>query len=1158
MSTMITIDASTAASGMNFEAFIRGGFISDATGGGFPVFDNSTQFSGSEMMISYGSDPASKYVLAHGSLEYFFGTHTVWGEIGTIEFGYRGSGSYDGSGFYIGGDVELRITGLVDFSNAVSPEAEVEATGAVHNFAIAYMYGASADPARLNLFGDQLDQYAQHFIGSAYGDVFTGAAFDDLIEGGDGDDTLSGGSGNDTIDGGAGRDTVVYGGNRADYEIVDNGDGTWTVTDTRTGESNEGQDTLTSVEILQFADTSVYLLTQNDDVFSGDSLGLRFSGLEVHGSAGHDYIVTSNSAAHPDTIYGGDGNDLIFTGGGNDYADGGAGDDVIHARGGNNTVIGGEGDDTFVIRFTDTGTTTIIDDDGALWHGTFRPATYPGSWSPAPGATSGYGIGGSATLVSPGVWNLAVLDQNSVVQNLTLSWTGGDLTIVREGSPQTVVIKDYVNGTFGITLENTAPIASDDSASTVKDLQKVIDVLANDTDLVGTLDPTTVTIVDQPANGTVTVNPITGAITYQPNIGYVGPDSFTYTVQDSDGALSNVATVNLTVTAAHILTDGDDVFSGDSLGLRYSGIEVHGGAGDDYIVTSNQGGHADTVYGGDGNDLIFTGGGNDYADGGAGDDVIHARGGNNTVIGGAGDDTFVIRFTDAGTTTIIDDDGALWHGTFRPATYPGSWSPAPGATSGYGIGGLATLVSPGVWNLAVLDQNSAVQNLTLSWTGGDLTIVREGSPQTVVIKDYVNGTFGITLETPVQGPQATVRGNGIVIADNDTTPDAADGTAFGTHAVGGHFEQTFTIGNTGTEPMNLSGLKLPKGFSLAKGEKLPSTLAAGESVTFTVVLNTKKAGDYTGVLSFKTNGIDDALFNFVISATVDVIAPEEQLGDSGDNVFVAQTHPQAFFGGDGVDTVSYESSTSGVVVNLAKPSKNAGFASGDTYDSVENLVGSDFNDTLTGDDGDNVLEGGKGADKLDGGKGINTASYANAETGVTADLSQSKNNTGEAAGDTYKNIQNLLGSAFDDILVGDKKDNAIDGGDGNDVVIGNGGADRLTGGLGSDTFVFNTAKDGGKTGDVITDFVSGEDLIGISKSGFKLLAGLDLSVFQADYFVSNENGVAATATNHGQFVFDESTSQLWWDPDGAGKKAAVLLATFDNGAQLTASDFLLV
>ena len=74
-------------------------------------------------------------------------------------------------------------------------------------------------------------------------------------------------------------------------------------------------------------------------------------GIAVNGLGGDDYIVTSNSKSQPDTVNGGDGNDLIFTGGGDDYVDGGDGNDVIHARGGIDTVIGGTGDDTYVFRF---------------------------------------------------------------------------------------------------------------------------------------------------------------------------------------------------------------------------------------------------------------------------------------------------------------------------------------------------------------------------------------------------------------------------------------------------------------------------------------------------------------------------------------------------------------------------------------------------------------------------------------------------------------------------------------------------------------------------------------------------------------------------------------------------------------------------------------
>ena len=75
-----------------------------------------------------------------------------------------------------------------------------------------------------------------------------------------------------------------------------------------------------------------------------------------------------------------------------------------------------------------------------------------------------------------------------------------------------------------------------------------------------------------------------------------------------------------------------------------------------------------------------------------------------------------------------------------------------------------------------------------------------------------------------------------------------------------------------------------------------------------------------------------------------------------------------------------------------------------------------------------MLEGGAGKDALDGGGGSDTASYAQATAGVTADLSKPANNTGDAGGDTYKGIENLLGSAFNDKLTGNNGANTLTGG----------------------------------------------------------------------------------------------------------------------------------
>ena len=66
------------------------------------------------------------------------------------------------------------------------------------------------------------------------------------------------------------------------------------------------------------------------------------------------------------------------------------------------------------------------------------------------------------------------------------------------------------------------------------------------------------------------------------------------------------------------------------------------------------------------------------------------------------------------------------------------------------------------------------------------------------------------------------------------------------------------------------------------------------------------------------------------------------------------------------------------------------------------------------------------------------------------------------------------------------------------------------------------------------------------------------------YFVSqpgglisatNPRGVAATGTGHGQFLFNQTTDKLWWDPDGGGKAKAVLLVSFATDVNLQPTDF---
>ena len=107
--------------------------------------------------------------------------------------------------------------------------------------------------------------------------------------------------------------------------------------------------------------------------------------------------------------------------------------------------------------------------------------------------------------------------------------------------------------TITITEVNDPPVAVDDGSAgtpltTPEDTALEVDVLGNDSDVDGTLNPASVVVTGGPSHGTTSVNTTTGAVTYTPAADYIGADSFTYTVADDDAATSNAATVYLDVT----------------------------------------------------------------------------------------------------------------------------------------------------------------------------------------------------------------------------------------------------------------------------------------------------------------------------------------------------------------------------------------------------------------------------------------------------------------------------------------------------------------------------------------------------------------------------------------------------------------------------------
>lgn len=291
----ITIDAS-GADGMDFEAFIRGGFVSGAPAGSRFAFDNSAAFEGEEMFLGLGTGATSKYVLAHGDLEYsFMPHHVVGGTINTIEYGVRGSGDFDGNGYFVGGSAQLRITGLELFNDLpagpgdTAGAAAIRANGPVHNF-------ASTSPAALDIYADALDNYAQNFIGSSNADRYTGTAFTDTIAGGAGNDVFNATQGNDTINGGADTDRVIFSGSRADYTVTRQGDGSYTIA----LKNGKGTSTLTNVETALFSNRIIDLVTGVETLIGDPPKDLALSANSILEDAKAGTNIGTFSAVDPE------------------------------------------------------------------------------------------------------------------------------------------------------------------------------------------------------------------------------------------------------------------------------------------------------------------------------------------------------------------------------------------------------------------------------------------------------------------------------------------------------------------------------------------------------------------------------------------------------------------------------------------------------------------------------------------------------------------------------------------------------------------------------------------------------------------------------------------------------------------------------------------
>lgn len=367
------------------------------------------------------------------------------------------------------------------------------------------------------------------------------------------------------------------------------------------------------------------------------------------------------------------------------------------------------------------------------------------------------------------------------------------------------------------------------------------------------------------------------------------------------------------------------------------------------------------------------------------------------------------------------------------------------------------------------------------------------APSAVTIANQV----AITENTAVQTKVAD-----IVVTDEDTNP------AFRAY--------TYTLSDDRFTMIGASVfLKAGQVVDYETAATIPLTVTVGDgsvNVVKQIVLDVIDVNEAAGPLTFTGTGDAD-----VITTDADII-----FGKRGDDLITATNRYKAIIsGGEGNDLIRY-TSTDGIgfavvhgddqndtIYGGAGADQLYGDAGEDLVDGdvgddlVDGGDGSDVlyggigndtivggtgsdtifgglgNDRITGGTGEDILSGGAGADAFDGGMGNDTASYADALAAVRAELKTPGNNQGDARGDTYVDIENLLGSSFDDGLSGNDNSNWIWGGDGNDTINGLGGTDNLVGGAGNDRISGQGGNDvlnGGDGNDILSGGTSSIDL----------------------------------------------------------------------------------
>lgn len=861
---------------------------------------------------------------------------------------------------------------------------------------------------------------AEIILGLEGNDTINGSGGNDEIFGGDGNDTINGGDGNDTLYGGLGNDSLTGGSNidTVSYEFAANAVTVNLLTGSATG---EGTDTLTTIE-------------------------------DITGSTYDDTLIGNNSV---NTIVGGDGNDIIDGNEGDDIIYGGLGDDVYQYTYGDDEDFVTDDGGYDIIQFFGTTTSEQLD---------FYTENHDGG-----GVADDVKVDFNTTTTQ----EIVVYDQVSEIE------TERKIEEIRFADGFALNFSRYGTEQW-VQIGNSTTIQDESSASAER------------------------TII-----GGTNVNTITGSVYDDQIHGDTGNDTI-HGGAGNDWLHGGTGTDTVNGDAGDDLIwggAGNDTLNGgadiDTVTYQSASAAVTAnlatgtatGEGNDTlsnfenIIGSN---FNDTLTGSTGDNVIRGGLGNDTLRGGDGNDLLIGETGSDLQEGGNGDDEY--RYTlGEGHDTIEDVDG------YDIITV---YNVNPAAVDFDHVGN----------NLVINLDAAYTSTITVKnfYTSGD-------SVERLYLSNDNTGYFDLASQAWIPANTAPVinsNGGGsaasVQVTEGNTavTTVVATDIDFGTTLTysisGGVDSAKFTINSsTGV----LSFVSAPD-YGNPTDDDLDNVYEVEVSASDGSLTDTQNISVTVYDLStINGTGSADTLTGTSAADIINGLGGNDNIsGGDGNDLIEGGTGNDTINGGNGIDTVSYANASGVVSVNIG-----SNFASGadgdDTISNVENVIGSAYADNISGTAGSNVLRGGSGNDQffaggggdqifgedgndsilgyagndlIDGGSGTDAIDYWSIGSSVTVNL-MTGIASGGAGNDTLVSIENLFGTSYGDVFIGNASANVLNGYAGNDYIEGGAGNDSLAGGDGVDTLGYANAASavtvnltsGSATGGDGTDTISG-------------------------------------------------------------------------------------